>query len=641
MKYEQIIPQVVDEVKMSPNRIDQMIGSIEGVVAGFEAELCFTGALQNSNSNSSSGPDYDQDESIRSIRHIIGFFSNGNNSTIQLNSLEDQLNKEYLEWRKERVAENLKNIEKSIGPVGLIMAFKQYANNTHNTARTKIFNIDDIMVKLLVANNSGSRMSKEQAEEIVMNGDEHYMTGDYSDWDDTSGMDIYYYNEAAQEALEYIEERLQNPITALRIRDTAENLIATNNIINGFFKETIGDTDYKITQGAWLEYMDYNAMSDIEREYAIYWPYDSYDSDDDSGVYNGTDASRIGKSMGNTLGVQVEVSDDYHSITRENDLWIIEPDSSIQPYEGDDLAAEIISPPMPLDETLDKITQFFTWAKSEDAYSNETTGFHVGVSFPDIGGRVDYVKLALFLGDEYVLNLFDRESNRYCRSAVSKIKDTIGESDPATIGRVIDALKHNLNNIAERLPKMANSHGKYTSINMKGDYIEFRSMGNDYVNQVPQIIATIKRYVYAMYIASQPGLYTREYATKLYKVLGNSITDDASTNKFIELYSQFNAGKIDKETLITNMIPVHIARDQNKTNATAVYIWEFRLPWTDNIFHISASTKDEAVEYFKGIDKTKYRWDSHDEQIAARDARPIARSANAPGHIVSKLKNGN
>jgi hypothetical protein len=639
MRFNQIIqtPQAIDEVKMSPNRIDQAISSIEGVVAGFEAELCFTGALQNRGS-SSSGNDYSQDERTRSIRQIIEFFGRDNNSSIHLDSLEKQLNGEYLEWRKERIADNLKNIEKSIGPVGLIMAFKEYSNNTHNTARTKIFNIDDIMVKLLVANNSGSSMSKEQAENIVMAGDDHYMSGDYSDWDDTSGKEIYYYNEAAQEALEYIEERLQNPIEALRIRDTAQNLIATNNIINGFFKETIGDTDYKITQGEWLDYMEYNAMSDIEREYAIYWPYDSYDSDDsDDSGYNSEDAGRIGDSMSSTLGVQVKVSSDYHSITRRNDLWIIEPDGSLTADEDEDLAAEIISPPMPLEETLHKINEFFTWAKSQDAYSNESTGFHVGVSFPDIGGQVDYVKLALFLGDEYVLKAFGRESNRYAKSAVSKIRETFGDSDASVVKNIIDELKNNLDGIAQKLPKMAGAHGKYTSINMKGDYIEFRSMGNDYVNQVPLIVETIKRYVYAMYIASQPDLHTREYATKLYKILGNSIQDDASTNKFIELFAKFNAGEIDKGTLISKMIPVQIARNQNKTN-TPVYVWEFSLSWTNNIFLVSAATKEQAVEYFKNFDASQYRWDKHDKSTASDRAKPVARSANPSGHIESKLK---
>ena len=65
--------------------------------------------------------------------------------------------------------------------------------------------------------------------------------------------------------------------------------------------------------------------------------------------------------------------------------------------------------------------EFFEWAKGEGAYTNESTGLHVGVSLPGIGGNIDYVKLALFLGDKYVLDLFDRDGNTYCKSAFDKI----------------------------------------------------------------------------------------------------------------------------------------------------------------------------------------------------------------------------
>lgn len=622
---------------MSPNRIDQMVNTIPGVVAGFEAELCFRGGLQNS--NNSGGKSRDNDERTDNIRNIIQFFRRDNNSDFSLYSLEKQLNKEYLAWRKDKIAENLQNIEKNIGPVGLIMAFKEYSNTTDNEMMAKIFNIDDIMVKLLVANNAGQSISKEEAENIVIAGDEHYATAEYSDWDDTSGMDIYYYNEAAQEALEYIEERLQNPFGPLRLRDTGANLIATNNAINKFFRETIGDTDYRITQGAWLDSQDYLYMSDIEREYNIYWPYDSYDNDDDEdNVYNSTDAKRIGDSMKDSLGVKVRVSADYHSVTRTNDLWIIEPDGSLSvDNEGEDLAAEIISPPMPLEETLDKITEFFTWAKSNDAYSNESTGFHVGISLPNIGGRVDYVKLALFLGDQYVLQSFGREANRYAKSAVEKIKDTIGNKDRGTINATVVNLQQGLFKEANISLGLRNGHDKYTSINMKDDYIEFRSMGNNYVEQVPLIIETVKRYVYAMYIASQPELHAREYATKLYKLLGTNMPNDASTNKFIELFAQYNAGQINKETLIAKMIPIQVARNKGKDTGQ-VYVWQFTAPWVSNIITISAATKAQAIEYLDKVDLSKYAWDRHDTTIAKNDAKPVAKSTNPAGHFESKLK---
>jgi hypothetical protein len=94
-------------------------------------------------------------------------------------------------------------------------------------------------------------------------------------------------------------------------------------------------------------------------------------------------------------------------------------------------------------------------------------------------------------------------------------------------------------------------HGKYTSINMRGQYIEFRSMGGvNYFNN-PQSLAlvtdTIKRYVYAMTIAADDNLFRREYATKLYKLLDRTINNDTARREFANYVTSI--GGADQQTV--------------------------------------------------------------------------------------------
>ena len=119
------------------------------------------------------------------------------------------------------------------------------------------------------------------------------------------------------------------------------------------------------------------------------------------GGWSESNADHLADSLAKALGVKVKVSGGYHNATRDDTSWIIEPDISLESDESDNMTAEIVSPPMPLDECLTKMEEFFAWAESEGAYANSSTGFHMGVSLPTkFHEDVDFTKLALFLGDE-------------------------------------------------------------------------------------------------------------------------------------------------------------------------------------------------------------------------------------------------
>jgi len=209
-------------------------------------------------------------------------------------------------------------------------------------------------------------------------------------------------------------------------------------------------------------------------------------------------------------------------------------------------------------ETIDKLKAVIEWAQNEaDAYTNSSTGLHMGVSIPYVGGNVDYVKLVLFMGDEYVLDKFGRAGNTYAASAMKKLRQNMagarnrGELTEAKLDPMgaLELVQKNLIELAARYVQDGVGNSKYTSAHIQDGYIEFRSPGGDYLSMESRgewndIKDTMLRFARAMYIAGRPDLERREYAKKLYKLISPGAQDDG-----LKLFSEYAAGTIDKEQL--------------------------------------------------------------------------------------------
>ena len=287
------------------------------------------------------------------------------------------------------------------------------------------------------------------------------------------------------------------------------------------FEQERGDD---LGQSEWLEDAGLYSMSDIENRYQITWPH--WTNVDNGG--GGRTAAEVADSFDNYLGRGVKVGG-YHGVDRNTSAYIVETDGSLDPDDSDDTGLEFVSPPLSIPEMIADLKKVATWADAEGCYTNSSTGLHMNISVENFDrDRIDYIKLAVLCGDEYILKEFGRMSNTYCASAISKVRDRI-KQDPAQAQALLDQMRSHLQQGADQAVESTtrnihpNYTQKYTSINLKDNRIEFRSPGGDWLGEYRKdpgkLVNTMLRFVVALDAALDPEKYRKEYLTKLYKLL--------------------------------------------------------------------------------------------------------------------------
>ena len=212
-----------------------------------------------------------------------------------------------------------------------------------------------------------------------------------------------------------------------------------------------------------------------------------------------------------TMGADTIVFSDYHEKEKNMTSWYIEPDSSIKPKEND-AGVEVVSPPLPAKQSITDLKKFFKLAKEQNFYTGKkhSTGLHINVSIPK---EIDALKLAVFLGDQYVLKQFDRENNDFAISVITSLKDY----EPYPYQTTKTGHKLNQQILRNTIDSITDDH--YASISIENSkYISFRHVGGDYLTEEQDILNTVGRFVRAMIIASDPNIYRDEYLKKLTKL---------------------------------------------------------------------------------------------------------------------------
>lgn len=296
----------------------------------------------------------------------------------------------------------------------------------------------------------------------------------------------------------------------------------------------------------YLRSVGLHRMSDVESEFNLTWPFwQQGEGDVDAAI------QEIAQHIQDSLQVQVLASSTYHTAPRQPGSWVLEPDSSISSPEGY-AGLELItpSPPMQLPQSLEAMTQVFAWAKSYGCITNKSTGFHISVSVPG-QERLDWIKLVLLLGDQHVLDQFGRSANTYARSALDLFLNHLTTKPNWNSADAMDALRRGMMGMAADVIGVP-STGKYVSVHVKPHFVEFRSAGGDYLDNLEQMELTMLRYVRAMVLASDENAEKQEYARKLYKVLTRYGVPKPQDH-VIDLFSLYHSGNIDKAALILSL----------------------------------------------------------------------------------------
>jgi hypothetical protein len=252
----------------------------------------------------------------------------------------------------------------------------------------------------------------------------------------------------------------------------------------------------------------------------------------------------------------------------------------------------------------------------------------------------------MFLGDNYILEQFGREGNTYCKSALKKIIIT-ARNDPSRVAEMMKQFQSGLNQLASKVLHTG-STDKYTSINNRGGWVEFRGPGGNWLDgpaDIKRVKDTLLRAVVALDVATKPDQFKQEYYKKLYKTLSQGSEDDS-----IQYFAKYAAGELPKQALKSFVRQIQQKRavgKQEPTGRTALdmpFVWRvigsasspYQSQGTEVIANSEEQAKARAVEKWslnignQSIEQFTNGWRATPIRPAS-DSEIASIAANEPG----------
>jgi len=186
--------------------------------------------------------------------------------------------------------------------------------------------------------------------------------------------------------------------------------------------------------------------------------------------------------------------------------WYLTTDRSIRDTSGLQRVTqglELISPVMGVSKGLRALRRLFKFLDDNGFETNETTGFHIGISYQhkETTLHVDRGLLLMHMDEKRWLDLWDRNDNQYCKSQMKAISESIVQNYR---GRKIDE-SFDWNEISGHVI----TGDKYQTVNFsklgkKSPYFEFRIMGGkNYHKRYRDILKTTKAFLRSVKLASK------------------------------------------------------------------------------------------------------------------------------------------
>ena len=478
------------EINMSPSNLQKLAKDLPDAKFGLEFELIVPNT--DSGDDGDYENDYDYDERARSFEGIEDFFSggDGNNSRRDVRNMIEAIKENYYDWANEK-------------------RWEEWADN-------------------------GFDFFKDYAEELF---DEEDAEDEARDEIETEFPEL---DKNSEEFIEKVAALVEDKKDTW-LREEWEN----QGSLYDDAREQWEDGQEWPDEQDFLENEGYRYMSDLERvghDHDVYWPHQSQSGNGEA------DMNQVAESIGYALGVEVKVGG-YHNISRSNQesegFWILETDGSLVPNDGSEAGLELVSPPLTLEAMKKAVKVVAEWAESAGAYTGKynKTGLHMNVSVPGYSqDKLDFVKLALLLGDNHILKEFDRMSYSYAKSSFDLLSGKM-KSSPDLAKKALNTMKGHFDMAASKALH-SGSTDKYTSINVKDNRVEFRGPGGDYLKLFEKdpnkLFAPMMRFAVALDAAIDPNKYRDEYQKKLYKFLNKAVKGNGDA---LSLFTDYAAGK--------------------------------------------------------------------------------------------------
>ena len=517
------------EVNMSPGNLQKLAANINAT-AGMEFEMIVPDIGDPSGGDYfDSEPDWSAREDFSNFDELRRFFEveeHISNMDEDIMGMIDDLREEYFQWLTEN-------------------AGREWNNNERSNVREWVINnlsIADFIMDY-------SDQLAEAFEENELEWDDDY---DYEDLlDEIQELDKDY---------PYLRSSIWDKVTDFIIEEEDNNYdTARDEFIDEYeqedrFNEFQRAENYENTEQVFDEYGPRND---------VLWPYMEGTPRDDGQI------EYIIDEFSSAVGKPANWVEGYHSGNRNPDEYDVEPDSSLQGNNNNDGGLEFISHPMPLEEMMKDLDAVVEWARDNYVYTNKSTGLHMNVSVEGFeNSKLDYVKLALLIGDKHVLRLFSRLGNYYAKSVLDQIRDKLRQNDEnddgAGIDGIFDTMKKNMTTQLSKMMIARENDGKFSSINIKDGYVEFRSPGGDWLSQdISRVKNTLLRYVVALDAAIDDQKYRKEYLKKLYQFLTTEVKNTEDKN-MLKLFVDYTEGMITRDELKSSLVGRAQERKSNR-----------------------------------------------------------------------------
>ena len=518
---------ILNELKMAPSNLKKMAAAIKGL-CGIEFELY----VPDIDTGEEEENDYDNNPYCYSIDDLVNFYSvNDVNDGSHLSSLEEELRERYYEYASEIREDQFRNEADKLVRDYIIENDWNEADQYQEACEA--LNLNDDEIAAVERWRTDKQSDEDRSEE----------SNSYANYNEVKGIVDSILDENVEESIENYDDNYQSA------REEWEE-----------YADWPDEQDF-------LNYNGIRRMTDAESDYGLYWPYQTGGGS--------SDLNELADDFENTIGrPAVGCERGYHGCDdlKGGDSYVIETDSSLSDAKSGFSGVEIVSPTLPLSEMVDEIKHVIAWAKNYGCYTDYHCGLHVNISIEDIPmDQLDYVKMALFVGDEYVLKQFKRQSSTYAKSAFKQLQTKINRA-PNLAYEVLGTLQQNLASVAGQLIHKGTTE-KMVSLNAQKGRLEVRSPGGDWMNEdISKLENMVYRFIVALDIACDPEKNKEEYATKMYKLINPGDT----LSKSADAFSKYNAGIINKESLKQELLSKTKTSKPNIPSQTKTYdnSWE-------------------------------------------------------------------